>query len=599
MSDLRIVASIEANTGDTTKKIDETKKSVKELGGGFDELKSKIKDHIESTKNALKANEDGFKGVLSIIKGGVVGAFNALKAALMSNPFMLISEILIIVISKFEGLKDALVNLVPGLGFIIKVLGKIKDAFTDFIGITSDATRATAKFIEETEKALKAGERFLDLNGDKYDEFTQRKIKANIEYQKHQIEFSKDEKLSQKEKDEFIKQASDKRDREIDAATKGREDRNKKETDKSNEEAKRKGEKEQSEIDKRNARNKAANDKELAEENRFQHLKNKLIGEANLAAIKDELLLSKQRVFNKQRAELKSVEDLKVSEDKKAELRILINKSAQEEIDKLYYAKRLKEKEAADKEYKEWKKKFDEDNVKKKKAVDDYYNNLISSKLKSIEELNAIDLRLSKPQEQYEQQLFDLKAKYEKELKIIGDNEELKARLEAEYAETVTDLKTQHLNKQLDETKNIGGKITEVIGQQTEAGKGFGIATALINTYQGATDALRAKSTLPSPFDVIAKVANVSAVIAMGFKAAKAITTIPVPGGGGGSTGSLSMPAPLAPTPLQTSTSLNQSSINAVGNAGQGGVNRAFVLDSDIKNADERQRSLARAARLG
>ena len=161
----------------------------------------------------------------------------------------------------------------------------------------------------------------------------------------------------------------------------------------------------------------------------------------------------------------------------------------------------------------------------------------------------------------------------------------------------MSDLKSQYLNTQLDEVKDVGDKISEVIGKQTAVGKGLGVANALINTYQGATDALRAKSTLPSPFDVVAKIANVAAVLASGFKAVKAITAVQVPGGGGASGGAAAVPAPI--TPQQISTQLNQSSIQGVGNAASAGVGRSFVLDTDIKDNQERQARINRAARLG
>jgi hypothetical protein len=150
------------------------------------------------------------------------------------------------------------------------------------------------------------------------------------------------------------------------------------------------------------------------------------------------------------------------------------------------------------------------------------------------------------------------------------------------------------------ETGQMIANAIDVLGKQTIAGKALAVAQALMNTYSGATDALRAKSTLPSPFDVAAKVINVGLVLATGFKAVKAITAVQVPGGGG------SMPSipsatgagsPLSPT--QSSTSLNAGSIQGIGNAATGGVNRTFVLESDIKNNRERVEQINRAARLG
>jgi uncharacterized protein YukE len=140
-----------------------------------------------------------------------------------------------------------------------------------------------------------------------------------------------------------------------------------------------------------------------------------------------------------------------------------------------------------------------------------------------------------------------------------------------------------------------------IFGKTSIAGKALAISQALINTYLGATSVLSSKSTLPSPFDFIAKAVNVAAVLASGFSSIKAITAVKIPGGGGG--GSIPRPSGAASTapvlPQQTSTSLNAASIQGVGNAAAGGVNgRAFVLDSDIKNNQERAARLQRAARL-
>jgi len=151
------------------------------------------------------------------------------------------------------------------------------------------------------------------------------------------------------------------------------------------------------------------------------------------------------------------------------------------------------------------------------------------------------------------------------------------------------------------ETEGLISAAMAVFGRQTIAGKALAMAQALMNTYSGATDALRAKSVLPSPFDVVAKVVNVAALIATGFKSVKAIAGIQVPGGGGGSgapsMGGVSIPAPL--TPQRSNTSLDSNSIQGIGNAAKGGVNRTFVLDSDITNNQERNARINRAARLG
>lgn len=139
--------------------------------------------------------------------------------------------------------------------------------------------------------------------------------------------------------------------------------------------------------------------------------------------------------------------------------------------------------------------------------------------------------------------------------------------------------------------------LSDLIGKQTIVGKALGIATALINTYQGASEVIKQKSTLPSPFDIISKVAGVATIIATGLKTVKAITSVQVPGGGAGG-GSVSAPsiaqdAPIAPT--VSTTTLDQASLNQIGNA----TSRSYILDSDVANNRERNERLNRAARLG
>lgn len=78
------------------------------------------------------------------------------------------------------------------------------------------------------------------------------------------------------------------------------------------------------------------------------------------------------------------------------------------------------------------------------------------------------------------------------------------------------------------------GQLGAVLDQESTAAKGLAIGSAIINTYLGVTEALRQPSTLPSPFDVITKVANIATILATGFKTVNAIKSTPAKGGGGG-----------------------------------------------------------------
>jgi hypothetical protein len=188
--------------------------------------------------------------------------------------------------------------------------------------------------------------------------------------------------------------------------------------------------------------------------------------------------------------------------------------------------------------------------------------------------------------------------------KVISE-EEYNKQVESlsEKRKKILELETEHRKKQANEAGDVLNKLSELVGKKTAAGKLLGIAAATINTFQGASEALKQPSTLPSPFDIVAKIANVATVIATGLKTIKAINDVNVPGGGsGGSVSAPSLTAPAAPlAPTQTSTSLDANTINNIGNAAVGGVNgiRAYVVEQDSAAAAARAQRLAGAAVLG
>ena len=219
-------------------------------------------------------------------------------------------------------------------------------------------------------------------------------------------------------------------------------------------------------------------------------------------------------------------------------------------------------------------------------------------------EFDAIFARLEKEQELEDiekKRIADANQKEFDDLFAQLDAETESERKAAEAQKEIEKEKSDFKKQQLSEVGDALGKLGDIVGKETAAGKALGIATALINTYQGATEALKQKSTLPSPFDFAAKAINVAAIIASGIKSVKAITAVKVPGGGGGQSAPVTSltaggSAPLSPNlPVQaTLTQLNQGSINQLGSA----TNRAYVVESDVTNSQERIKRINRAARL-
>lgn len=186
--------------------------------------------------------------------------------------------------------------------------------------------------------------------------------------------------------------------------------------------------------------------------------------------------------------------------------------------------------------------------------------------------------------------------KYTENLKALSD-----VRKQIEAGET------EFRKQQINETIGVLGSLQAVVGQQTVAGKGLAIATALINTYQGASEALKQKSTLPSPFDVVAKVANVAAVIATGLQTVKSITSVKVPsvsgaGGGGGGVSTPSRPSLTAPTAAPQFNIIGGGATNQLAGllADQSSQPvKAYVVSNEVSTAQSLDRNIVESATLG
>jgi hypothetical protein len=190
------------------------------------------------------------------------------------------------------------------------------------------------------------------------------------------------------------------------------------------------------------------------------------------------------------------------------------------------------------------------------------------------------------------------------ERKVVGQQIDLvNLRLAAEKASAdlrkrLKDEEERQQNERLAAYKDFANNLIDIVGRQSTVGKALAIATATIDTYQAANSALKANYGVFGPVAQVARFVAVAATIARGIRNVRQIAATRVPGVGGGGGGSvsapnISVPAPIAPQ-AQT-TQLDQSSINAVGNAAAG---RAFVLNTDIQNNQERIARLNRAARI-
>ena len=142
--------------------------------------------------------------------------------------------------------------------------------------------------------------------------------------------------------------------------------------------------------------------------------------------------------------------------------------------------------------------------------------------------------------------------------------------------------------------------IAQIAGQETAAGKALSIAAATISTYLSAQKAYESQFKPIAIVDSPIRGAIAAAVaVATGIANIKRIASVQVPGGGGGGgkVPSISTGAPITPqlTPQVQATQVNTAAVNQMGNRAA----RAYVLNSDIQNEQQRNAYIQRNASIG
>lgn len=166
----------------------------------------------------------------------------------------------------------------------------------------------------------------------------------------------------------------------------------------------------------------------------------------------------------------------------------------------------------------------------------------------------------------------------------------------------VDELETQNKARTFDIIGQGLNALGDLIGKNTALGKAASVAATIINTYEAAWAIFKnaAKNPASIPFPAYPYI-QAGLAIAAGLKTVASIVSVKTPGGGGGGSvpaaGSVGGPAAAPVAPIAQSTLIAQPSVQDIGNASRGG--RAYVLDADVNNAQERNARLERAARLG
>ena len=139
--------------------------------------------------------------------------------------------------------------------------------------------------------------------------------------------------------------------------------------------------------------------------------------------------------------------------------------------------------------------------------------------------------------------------------------------------------------------------MSQLLGENSKAGKAAAIAQAIINSYLGFTEVLKTPTTLPEPFGSIQKAISAAGILASGLKTVKQIVSTPIPGGGGG-TGSTPSSAPQAPAFNVVGASPQNQLAEVIGEQQNKPV-KAYVVSDDVTNAQAMDRKIVKGASIG
>ena len=198
--------------GSDTKKLDTIVQGVQAIGAGFQivqgasALFGEKNKELEKTLvklNATMAIANGLQQAASLIQketalgtalmtaaqtaynvviGTSTGLLKLFRIALISTGVGALVVGLGLLIANFDEVKKTLQKLFPPLEKIGEFFKAMFQNFTDFIGVTSDATRAMDKMTDAADKSLAKNKKFMDEHGDQIDEFTKKKIEAVDRY---------------------------------------------------------------------------------------------------------------------------------------------------------------------------------------------------------------------------------------------------------------------------------------------------------------------------------------------------------------------------------------------------------------------------------
>lgn len=497
---------------------------------------------IEGFKNlALVLRDNVVKG-FAAMKGAAISAFTTVRGALIATGVGAFAISLGLIIANFDAIKEAVLKAIPGLANVGKIFSGLVEKVTDFVGITNEADRALEKFTKTSAKrkeSLESELKILEASGAGEKELSEkRKQIVNTDLNVLREKLKTTGKLSDEEAKKF-------RELKTDLVV----------------------------ID-------AKYNKSVIDENAKRHEK---VAQQNKEARDKELAAEKKRLDDLR----KGAEDARTEYEKNqarinAEDENIANRNAD---------------------------KFLSDQEKEIEATQAKYDKLYEERVKFGGDLAGVEEarqeELAKIQEKFDQQsLEQLSNTAEETVQTNRATLQMQVADEKKATEAKKKLAQEESKAKMlaaQTTADTLANLSNLLGQETAAGKAAAVASATISAILSAQKAYESTIGIPFVGPVLAPI-NAGLALASGYKSIQNILSVQVPGqSGGGSAPSLgSAPsagagAPIAPRAAEpVPTSLDQKSLNSISNV----VTRAYVVESDITGSQKRIERIEKASRF-
>ena len=546
--------------------------------------------------NTVLSSIDGFKNLGLVIKTNVLSAFASMKAAaitafttmrgaLIATGVGAFAVALGLIVSNFDAIKAAVLKAIPGLGNFGKIVGNLVDKVTDFVGITSEAERALDRFTKSSERrkeGLESELKVLEASGAGEKALSEkRKQIVNSDLNVLREKLKTNGKLSDEEAKKFRELKTDlvvidtKYNKSIADANKKR-----------NEEVA--------------SQNKQAREKQKAEDLKAKAEADKLAEDSAKAkeriAKEDEDFLNRNlSALDKELLETADKYQKLIDERKKYGLDTAIVETAREEE----VAKIRKKYSDADQE------------AKNIKAGNDFENQqaetkgLIDESNRQIQALADKDLEKSNMQSlSFEERYAAITDREKLVSEMIFKSQDERTAFEKVNSEARKKIAKEEGNAKIaaaSATADTLANLSNILGQETAAGKAMAVASATISAILSAQKAYESTIGIPIVGPVLAPI-NAGLALASGYKSIQNILAVQVPGqaGGGSSPNVGSAPSAGAGAPIEpraaepVPTSLDQKSLNSISNV----VTRAYVVESDITGSQKRIERIEKASRF-